>query len=264
MDHLGEAVTNEEEANRATDEILQMMDTIEQNRLQSGVSIKLSQIGLNLSEELCIANLERIVHKAREHSIFVRIDMEDSTLTEATLRIFHRFLDQGYSNVLGVVIQAYLYRSLDDVQKLVDRKVRVRLCKGAYKEPPQIAFPKKQDVDANYDRLARMMLKSIASSDPPKLSADGRIPPLPAFATHDIRRIEEVKSLLQEYTFPPQAVEFQMLYGIRRDLQEKLAGEGYPMRVYVPYGSEWYPYFVRRLAERPANLWFFLSNLLRK
>jgi proline dehydrogenase len=170
----------------------------------------------------------------------------------------------GGLNNVGVVIQAYLYRSQADIQFLVQERGRVRLCKGAYQEPADIAFPRKKDVDANYDRLSEMLLRGANEAGAPGLSPDGRIPPLPALATHDEKRIEHAKATMEKTGLPKQALEFQMLYGIRRDLQEKLAAEGYPMRVYVPYGTQWYPYTMRRLAERPANAWFFLSNYFRR
>jgi proline dehydrogenase len=163
-----------------------------------------------------------------------------------------------------LVIQSYLYRSESDVRSLISQGTRIRLCKGAYKEPDEVAFPKKRDVDANYDRLVEIMMDAALANGAPALSQDGRIPPPPAIATHDPKRLEYAKAYAQKIGLPKQAVEFQMLYGIRRDLQEQTAGEGYPVRVYVPYGTEWYPYYVRRLAERPANVWFFISNFFRK
>lgn len=264
LDHLGEHVTNEEEAIAATQEILDMLDRIDEEQVKAGVSIKLSQIGLLLDEALCERNLFAILEKAKAHNNFIRIDMEDSPFTDVTLKLFRRARAAGYSDHVGIVIQAYLYRSQKDIERLVDEQARVRLCKGAYKEPPEIAFPKKADVDKNFDTLCRLLLDGALSAGAPELSEDGKIPPLPAIATHDEKRVDFAKQYMQEIGLPRRALEFQMLHGIRRDLQESLAAEGFPVRVYVPYGSEWYPYFMRRLAERPANLWFFLVNLVRK
>jgi proline dehydrogenase len=164
---------------------------------------------------------------------------------------------------VGIVIQSYLFRSEEDVDKLLKTGSRIRLCKGAYKEPENIAFPEKSDVDMNFDLIVSQLLKGSADKSHPAISVDGKIPPIPAIATHDDKRIDFTKRELEKTGFPKSSVEFQMLHGIRRDLQASLAVEGYPVRVYVPYGSEWYPYFTRRLAERPANLWFFISNLFR-
>ncbi len=263
LDHLGEHTTNPSEARQATRDILAMIEAIDRSAVRSNVSIKLSQIGMALDEELCQENLEQILAYARERDMLVRLDMEDSPWVDTTLRMYREMCARGLNNV-GVVIQSYLYRSQADIQVLVQERGRVRLCKGAYQEPAEIAFPKKKDVDANYDRLAEMLVEGAKAAGAPGLSPDGRIPPLPALATHDEKRIERGKAYAEETGLPKEALEFQMLYGIRRDLQEKLAAEGYPMRVYVPYGTQWYPYYVRRLAERPANVWFFISNFFRR
>ncbi len=263
LDHLGENVTRETEARQAAEEVISMLDLIEAEGVRSGISIKLSQMGLLLDEALCEQNLRRILEHARSRRNFIRIDMEDSPLTEATLRLFYKMLAEGYGAHVGIVIQAYLYRSETDIADLMEKQARVRLCKGAYKEPPEIAFPKKADVDANYDQLARAILDGSLAAGAPRASEDGYFPPIPAIASHDEARIAFAKKYAAEIGLPQGALEFQMLYGIRRDLQEQLAAEGYPVRVYVPYGTEWYPYFMRRLAERPANLWFFVINLLR-
>jgi proline dehydrogenase len=170
--------------------------------------------------------------------------------------------DRGLENV-GVVIQSYLFRSEEDIRQLNQECARVRLCKGAYKEPAEIAYPKKRDVDANFDRLARLLIENALEIGCPTISEDGVLPPAPAIATHDDRRVEYAKSLAAKVGLPKKSLEFQLLHGIRRDMQVALVQEGYPVRVYVPYGTEWYPYYTRRLAERPANLWFFLSNLFR-
>lgn len=264
LDHLGEHTTTPDKARRAAQDILDILDCVHLAGVRSNVSIKLTQIGLALDEDLCSENLQRILQRANEAGIFVRIDMEDSPWVDKTLSIYREMRDKhGYQNA-GVVIQSYLYRSDEDVRKLGEEGARIRLCKGAYKEPAEIAYPNKADVDAQYDHLACLMIDSSLSLDCPTVSEDGIFPPLPALATHDERRIELAKNYAQEVGLPLRALEFQMLHGIRRDLQESLAAEGYPVRVYVPYGTEWYPYFTRRLAERPANLWFFLSNLVRR
>ena len=264
LDHLGEHTTNIEEALRATQDILQIFPKISENGVRANVSIKLSQIGLALDEGLCVENLERILQCARENGSFVRIDMEESAWVETTLRLYRKMrFERGFENT-GVVIQSYLYRSEEDIRQLAGEGGYVRLCKGAYKEPADVAYPKKSDVNASYDRLAQILMDGSLAHGSPLASPDGKTPPSPAMATHDEDRVEQVKEYARKIGLPKEAVEFQMLNGIRRDLQEKLAFEGYPVRVYVPYGTEWYPYFTRRLAERPANVWFFLSNYFRR
>jgi proline dehydrogenase len=263
LDHLGEHTSNPEEARRAVQDILQAIDAIEASGMRANVSIKLTQIGLQLGEELCAENLRCILEYARDRGNFVRIDMEDSPWVDTTLGLLHRMHDCCLSNT-GVVIQSYLYRSEQDVNKLLADGTRIRLCKGAYKEPPDVAYPKKSDVDANYDRLTKIIVDAAKKLGSPTLSENGKVPPIPAIASHDPRRLEHAKAYAQKVGLPKEAIEFQMLYGIRRDLQEQTVKEGYPVRVYVPYGTEWYPYFVRRLAERPANVWFFISNFFRK
>ena len=264
LDHLGEHTTDPERAQRATEDILEALDAIDEFGVCANVSVKLTQLGLALDEQLCKGNLERILKRAQELGNFVRIDMEDSPWVNQTLSLYRYLLyDCGCDNV-GVVIQSYLYRSEQDVVDIMAQHGRIRLCKGAYQEPERVAFPKKSDVDANYDLLARLMLEGAVAAGSPTISPDGKIPPIPALATHDEKRITLAKAYIEQLKLPSSAMEFQMLNGIRRDLQQQLASEGYPVRVYVPYGTEWYPYFVRRLAERPANLWFFLSNMFRK
>lgn len=264
LDHLGEHTTNPEEATRATEDILQIFPAVQAAGVRANVSIKLTQIGIALDEEPCIQNLQRILDCAREAGSFVRIDMEDSPWVDRTLEIYRKMrFDYGFENV-GIVIQAYLYRSEADIRQLAAEGGRVRLCKGAYKEPPEIAYPKKNDVDASYNRLARLLMDASNEAGSPEISADGKVPPIPALATHDERCIQQAIQYTQTSGFPKRALEFQMLHGIRRDLQDRLAAEGYPVRVYVPYGTQWYPYFTRRLAERPANVWFFLSNFFRR
>lgn len=262
LDHLGENVTNREGALAAREEILQITERIDREKLRSGVSIKLSQIGLVLDEEFCLDNLYEILTKAQALGLYVRIDMEDSSLTEKTLRCYYRCLEAGFGETVGIVIQSYLYRSEGDIQRILSENGTVRLCKGAYNEPASVAFPQKKDVDDNFDRLARNLLDKAAKTES-EISRDGVHPPIPALATHDEERIRLASAYAERIHLPKQKMEYQMLFGIRFDLQKRLVAEGYPVRVYVPYGEEWYPYFTRRLAERPANLWFFISNYLK-
>jgi proline dehydrogenase len=263
LDHLGEHTTNPEKAVQATQDIISILNRIDQEGIRSGISIKLTQIGLDVDEGLCAENLEQILKTAENLSIFVRIDMEDSQWVEKTLALFRSSLETFGSEVVGIVIQSYLYRSEQDVAELLAAGARIRLCKGAYKEPEEIAYPKKSDVDANFDRLVVQMFAGCQAQGTPLISENGKIPPIPAIASHDEQRLLIARRILVEKGLPKEAIEFQMLNGIRRDLQQSLVGEGFPVRVYVPYGTEWYPYFVRRLAERPANLWFFVSNFFR-
>jgi proline dehydrogenase len=246
FDHLGENVKNEQEATAAADSYLQILDVIQREGLNSNVSIKLTQMGLDLGDDFCLKNVERIVKKAKELNNFVRIDMEGSNYTQRTLDITYKLFDE-YKNV-GVVIQAMLLRSESDIKKLINRGIRVRLCKGAYKEPESIAYQKKEQVNENYKKLMKMLLK------------DGNYP---AIATHDEEIIEEAKRFAEENGIDRSRFEFQMLYGIRRDMQIALAREGYNMRVYVPYGKEWFPYFYRRLRERKENLFFVMRNFFK-
>lgn len=264
LDHLGEHTSNPDDALRATDDILKMLDAIDKSDVRANVSIKLTQIGLALGDEICAANLQRILTYAKEKGNFVRIDMEDSTCVDRTLALFHRMRQECQLKNTGIVIQSYLYRSEKDIQKILETAGQVRLCKGAYNEPPEVAFPKKPDVDANYDRLTSQLIDGSLAQGAPLLSEDGKTPPIPAIASHDPARLAYAKTYAEKAGLPQKALEFQMLYGIRRDLQEQAVREGYPVRIYVPYGTEWYPYFVRRLAERPANVWFFISNYFRK
>jgi len=263
LDHLGESTTTRGEAIRATEEILKLLDQIEHADVRANVSVKLTQIGLALDEDLCAKNLERILVRARQYDNFVRIDMEDTPYTDKTIYLYRQMRAKGYQNT-GVVIQSCLFRSEKDLRELLSDGTRIRLVKGAYKEPPELAFPKKADVDANFDLLAQMLIEFPLAVGSPALNADGRTPPIPAIATHDPKRIVFAKSYAGKVGLPKTALEFQMLYGIRRDLQDQCVREGYPVRIYVPYGTHWYPYFMRRLAERPANVWFFLSNFFRK
>jgi proline dehydrogenase len=264
LDHLGEHTNSPEAAARATQAIQEAVDAIQQSGVCSNISIKLTQIGLSVNQELCRENLRQLLSSARQHGIFVRIDMEDSPCVDVTLDLYRQMRDKEGLTNCGIVIQAYLYRSEEDIRRLAQEGGFVRLCKGAYKEPADIAFPKKSDVDTNYDKLARILIDGSVACGAPRLSENGCIPPSPAIASHDPLRLAAAKAYAETAGLPKDALEFQMLYGIRRDLQEQTVAEGYPVRVYVPYGTEWYPYYVRRLAERPANVWFFVSNFFRK
>jgi proline dehydrogenase len=263
LDHLGESTSTRKEAVKAADDIIELLDQINANQVRANVSIKLTQIGLALDENLCMQNLERILNRAREHENFVRIDMEDSPYTDRTLRLFRDVRSRGFQNT-GIVVQSYLYRTEKDTRELILAGALFRLVKGAYKEPMEIAFPKKADVDANFDLLSQIMIDASKAAAFPILSDDGCFPPLPAIGSHDPKRLDFARNYAEKVGLPKKAIEFQMLFGIRRDLQEKYLKDGYPVRVYVPYGTHWYPYFMRRLAERPANVWFFISNYFRK
>jgi proline dehydrogenase len=263
LDHLGESTSTRAEAIKAADDIIKLLDQINSSGIRSNVSVKLTQIGLALDEDLCEQNLDRILVCAQECKNFVRIDMEDTPYTEQTIRIFQKMLGKGFQNT-GVVIQSYLYRTEKDTRELLKARSCIRLVKGAYKEPPELAFPKKGDVDANFDLLTQIMIDSAKEAGSPCLSADGRLPPIPAIGSHDPKRLDFAKTYAEKVDLPKQAIEFQMLFGIRRDLQEQCVKQGYPVRIYVPYGTHWYPYFMRRMAERPANVWFFVSNFFRK
>jgi proline dehydrogenase len=261
LDHLGEHTSTPEEAQQATDEIFTTLDALGDSGFCSNVSIKLTQIGLGLDEGLCAGNLERILARAKQRNNFIRIDIEDTPYTDKTINLYYRMREKGYENV-GMAVQSYLYRAEADARKLLEDKTRIRLVKGAYKEPPDKAYPRKADVDANYDLLAKILIDASLAHHS-ILSRDCRVPPIPAIATHDEKRIAFAKQYAEKVGLPKDGMEFQMLYGIRRDLQEQLAKEGYPVRVYVPFGTHWYPYFMRRLAERPANIWFFISNFFK-
>lgn len=244
--HLGENVSTHEEAIGATRAYLHILEQIQETDLQSNISLKLTVLGLDLSEDFCYENLKKIVAKADQFNNFIRIDMEGSAYTDRTLKIFNRVYAE-FKNV-GVVIQAYLYRSEKDIDDLIRLKARIRLCKGAYHEPASIAFPKRKQVDENFILLMK------------KLLLHGNYP---GIATHDLGMIDEAKRFARENNIHPSRFEFQMLYGIRRELAQILVSDGYNLRIYVPYGEQWYPYFMRRLAERPANLLFFLTSLFR-
>jgi proline dehydrogenase len=245
LDLLGENVSDEAGARRAAENYLSIFKRIEKEELDANVSLKLTQLGLDLSEELCQELLEKIVAHATAQGNFVRIDMEGSAYTERTVQMTKR-VRAKFSGV-GTVMQAYLHRAEKDVLDLLAAGCRLRLCKGAYQEPPDIAFPNKADVDANYVKLMKLILPSGIYH---------------GIATHDPAMIRATKRFVLEKSIHREQFEFQMLYGIRTDLQEQLVREGFRLRVYIPYGTDWFPYFMRRLAERPANLMFFLRNLL--
>lgn len=262
LDHLGEHTSTPEEAQQATDDIFATLDALGIDpSLRGNVSIKLTQIGLGLDETLCAENLERILARARQNKTFIRIDIEDTPYTDKTINLYYAMLEKGYDNV-GMAVQSYLYRAEADTRRMMQEATRIRLVKGAYREPPDKAFPKKADVDANFDLLSKILIDTALATQS-RLSDDGRFPPIPAIATHDEKRIAFAKSYAQKVGLPKNGLELQMLYGIRRDLQEQLVKDGYPVRVYVPFGTHWYPYFMRRLAERPANIWFFISNFFK-
>ncbi len=248
LDHLGEFVFSVEEANESADYCIKTLEAIHQSGVDCNLSLKMTQLGLDISRDLCMNNMRRILEAAKKYgNIFVRIDMEDYAHNEITLEILDELL-KDFDNV-GTVIQAYLYKSADDIEKLKEKKVNLRLVKGAYKESPEVAFPEKADVDENYKKIIKQHLLNGCYA---------------AVATHDDNIINYTKQLEKEYNIPRTQFEFQMLYGIRVQSQIDLAREGYKMRVYVPYGNDWYGYFMRRLAERPANVAFVIKGLFSK
>jgi proline dehydrogenase len=247
LDHLGENVSDAKEAMSAAQDYIAILDCVKQASVDANISIKLTALGLDISQELCEQNVCRILEHAQQVPIFVRIDMEGSVYTEQTVDITLRMHKQ-YEHV-GTVIQSCMHRSKKDVEQLIAQGVRVRLVKGAYKEPKMVAFQQKSEVDHNFIRLMTMLLQR------------GNYP---AIATHDEAIINATCKFARDNGISKSAFEFQMLYGIRRDLQEKLVNQGYNMRIYVPYGSQWYPYLMRRMAERPANLLFVMSNAIRR
>jgi proline dehydrogenase len=246
LDRLGESVTSLEEAEASRDSYIEILHRIAERGFDATISIKLTQFGLDLSDTACLANVERLVGEAARLGKRVEIDMESSEYTDRTLEIACA-MHAAFGNVRAVV-QAYLRRSEKDVERMCDLRVPVRLCKGAYKEPASVAFATKREVDQSYVRLMKLLLDR--GNDP-------------GLATHDQRIIEEAHRFTRECNIPPERYEFQMLYGIRRNLAKRFAAEGYRIRLYVPYGEAWYPYFMRRLAERPANLFFLMRNLLK-
>ena len=249
LDSLGESVTTEAEARAAAEIYHRLLDAIAEHKLKANISVKLTQMGLGLSPALATNIAGDLAEHAQATGSFLRIDMEDSSLTQATLDIVRQIhAKPALRGAIGIVIQAYLYRSQADIEQLLADGIRVRLCKGAYKEPAEVAFPRKADVDANYVRLTGLLLAS---------------PVYHGLATHDEAMIAAAKSYITEHGIDRGCFEFQMLFGVRRDLQRKLSSEGYNVRVYLPFGSDWYPYFMRRLAERPANVLFLAKNFFR-
>jgi proline dehydrogenase len=247
LDFLGESVQEAAEAEAACTVYLEILDRLAAERLASHISVKLTQLGLAIEEDLAYRHLSAICALAARHRNFVRVDMESSAFTEPTLRVFRAV--NAPRDVAGIVIQSYLYRSEKDVEDLLKWGARIRLVKGAYDEPRTIAYPRKRDVDGNYSRLMAALLSSGIYH---------------ALATHDVRLIDATRHYARAHRIPSDRYEFQMLYGIRRDLQRALLRQGERVRLYVPYGHEWYPYFMRRLAERPANLLFLMRNLARE
>ncbi|CEK14289.1 L-proline dehydrogenase [Chthonomonas calidirosea] len=250
LNYLGESITSAKDMERMVITYLDLMSLIRREQLKASISLKLTSLGLDMDPKLAQQNLEHLVEVALP-DIFIRIDMEGSAYTQTTLDIFYTILKKRpeYRNHLGVVIQAYLYRSEADIEELIRLKARVRLCKGAYKEPPSIAFQKPDDIRANYLKLMQRLL------------LEGNYP---ALATHDLQLINAAKLFANEHNISKDRFEFQMLYGVRRPLQQQIAKEGYNIRIYTPFGDHWYPYTMRRLAERPANLWFALQSIVRK
>jgi proline dehydrogenase len=246
LDHLGEFVHDEAEANEAADYCIRTLEAIHESGVQSSLSLKMTQTGLDISRDLCMRNMRRILNTAKAYNLLVTIDMEDFSHCQITLDIFDE-LRKEYDNV-GTVIQSYLYRSFEDVLRLSREGAHLRIVKGAYKESPEVAYPDKADVDSNYIKLIEAQLLS---------------PGFTAIATHDEKIIEHAKAFIAKHEVPKDKYEFQMLYGIRTNLQQQLVQEGYPLRIYVPYGNDWYGYFMRRLAERPANVGFVLRGMFR-
>jgi proline dehydrogenase len=247
LDALGESVTTEAEARASAQVYHEMLDAIAARRLNANVSLKLSQMGMDFDSALAESIVGELVEHAARVDLFVRIDMEGSAFTEATIAMTERLYAKHPGRV-GTVLQAYLFRTDGDADRLLGQGIRIRLCKGAYKESAEIAFPLKADVDANYVKLAERMMTSGVFC---------------GIATHDEAIVERLLKFVRDKNVPKSGFEFQMLYGIRRDLQRRLAKQGFGVRVYVPFGPEWYPYFMRRLAERPANVLFLMKNFLR-
>jgi proline dehydrogenase len=249
LDLLGESVYNEREARTARDEYIRILDKIAESKVDANVSVKLTAMGLDIDQELCVVIMQDILARAQKYDTFVRLDMEASNYTEITLKLFEERLYPQYKANVGVVLQSYLYRTFADVEHMNALRARVRICKGAYKEPPTVAYPEKKDVDATYVKcMKELMLKGN----------------YPGIATHDPAIITEAKRWAKEQNIASDRYEFQMLYGVRRDLQDALVKEGYRVRVYVPFGTQWYPYLMRRLAERPANVAFITGSVIRE
>ena len=248
FDHLNESVASPAEAEAEVREYLDILARIDETGIKSNVSIKLTQFGLELDPELAYKNARVIVADAARRGNFVRVDMEASSVTQQTIVIFKRLRAEFGLNDVGIVLQSYLRRTYDDAVDVLKLPARIRICKGAYNEPPEVAFPDKKDVDENYVRVVQLLLSSGIYH---------------GIATHDPKMIAATIDFAARNGIGKESFEFQMLYGVRRDLQRQLAKDGYNMRVYVPYGKHWYPYFMRRLAERPANIWFVLKNLVK-
>jgi proline dehydrogenase len=248
FDHLNEGVSRADETEGEVREYRQILARIDESGIKSNVSIKLTQFGLEIDPELCYRNARAVVEEAARRGNFVRVDMEQSAVTQVTIDIFKRLRAEFDLNTVGIVLQSYLRRTASDVQDILKIPARIRLCKGAYNEPAEVAFPDKKDVDANYVAQMKVLLSSGVYH---------------GIATHDERMIAATVEHAGREGIAKDAFEFQMLYGVRRDLQVQLARDGYPVRVYVPYGKHWYPYFMRRLAERPANVWFIMKNMLK-
>jgi proline dehydrogenase len=248
LDYLGESVTNTAEARAATAAYLDALEAIGGEQVEANISLKLTQLGLDVDPDICVAHLRRILDRARELDSFARIDMESSAYTQRTLDVHAELWNEGYRNV-GIVLQSYLIRTAEDTQRAIEMGVPVRLCKGAYLEPARVAYTDKAEVDANYARLMEPLLKAGTH---------------PAIATHDERLIRHAVDFVTREKINPDSFDFELLFGVRRDLQLKLVQQGYRVRTYVPYGREWYAYLIRRLAERPANIGFFVRSMLQE
>lgn len=248
FDHLNESVSSTAETEAEVHEYQNVLARIDESKIDSNVSIKLTQFGLEIDPDLAYRNARRVVEDAVARGNFVRVDMEGSNVTQATIDCYKRLRDEFGLNDVGVALQSYLYRTMDDARALLKIPARIRICKGAYNEPAEVAYPDKKNVDDNYVRVMQLLLASGVYH---------------GIATHDPKMIDATVAFAQREGIGKDAFEFQMLYGIRRDLQDQLARDGYRMRVYVPYGKHWYPYFMRRLAERPANIWFVMKNMFK-
>ncbi|MEN9509423.1 MAG: hypothetical protein RLZZ621_1986 [Gemmatimonadota bacterium] len=249
LDLLGESVTNEAEARETGRQYLELLDRIAERQLNANVSVKLTALGQDISDALCIEVVREVLERAKRYNSFVRLDMESSAYTDRTIDLFEQHLYPDFRDNVGIVLQSSLRRTLKDIDRANEIQCRTRICKGAYLEPPEVAFPDKADVDRNYVEAMHRLMEH------------GRYP---GIATHDEAIIADAKRFAKEKGISPDRFEFQMLYGVRRDLQEQIVKEGYRMRVYVPFGSQWYPYLMRRLAERPANIAFMAGNIMKE
>ena len=249
LDLLGESVSNADETRNARDEVIETLDAISESGIDGNVSVKLTQLGLDIDKALCVDNMRTILRRARQHGVFVRMDMESSEYVERTLDIFLETLHPEFGDLTGVVIQSYLLRSADDVERLIARRARVRLCKGAYAEPAEVAFQDRSDVADSFVRLLEALLER------------GNYP---GIATHDEALIDHAVAFAERHRIGKDRFEFQLLYGVRRDVQERLRTMGYNLRIYIPFGAAWYPYLMRRLAERPANILFMAASTAKE